>query len=68
VTCFGAVAFIAIVKEEPSPIYYEYYDFQKENLILFTFSLTKKNEADPLSPPVGEAAQGVYPLDPLLAI
>jgi hypothetical protein len=26
----------------------------------------KKYDGDPLSPPEGEAAQGVYPLDPLL--
>jgi hypothetical protein len=26
----------------------------------------KKYEGDPLSPPEGEATQGVYPLDPLL--
>jgi hypothetical protein len=28
----------------------------------------KKYEGDPLSPPEGEAACGVYPLDPLFAI
>jgi hypothetical protein len=28
----------------------------------------KKYEGDPLFPPEGEATQGVYPLDPLLAI
>ena len=40
-----------------------------ENLILFIFSLTeKKYEGEPLSPPEGEAACGVYPLDPLFAI
>jgi hypothetical protein len=39
---------------------------RKPDFVHFFVDL-KKYEGDPLSPPEGEAAQGAYPLDPLLS-
>jgi hypothetical protein len=55
-----------MVKDEPSLIISDYYDFhEKSSFFCNSLILCGSLEGNPLSPPEGEAACGGHPLDPL---
>jgi hypothetical protein len=57
-----------MVKNEPSLIISDYYDFHgKSSFSGNSLILCGSQEGDPLSPPEGEAACGEHPLDPFFS-